>query len=262
LLTEHLDVMARVREEQGRLVAKHGPGVTGAHLRDMTYADAVIKVCACCFVVLLFCPCVWCVIVGAAVWADVATTRHGKTLNKQPTKPNKQNQTKPKSQESMRVQPIAGELLRVAARDFDLDGHRVEEGTLLSLPLRAVGAADARWVNETGALAPNAFNPDRWLTPAPAGGGAAAARPSSPAAPSAQMPFGFGARFCLGYHLAMAEMKTTLALLGQGYEFEARGDGRWEYGVGRVPVDGLPTRVARRGASEGASSGGAKTSVR
>lgn len=44
--------MAAVREEQGRLVAKHGPGVTGAHLRDMVYAEAVIKVCA--FFVLLF----------------------------------------------------------------------------------------------------------------------------------------------------------------------------------------------------------------
>ena len=42
-LPSHPDVMTKLREEQRRLVAEHGPGVSPALVRGMTYAEAVIR---------------------------------------------------------------------------------------------------------------------------------------------------------------------------------------------------------------------------
>lgn len=42
-LQDHPAVMEKLRAEQKVLVAKHGEGITPAVLRDMTYADAVIR---------------------------------------------------------------------------------------------------------------------------------------------------------------------------------------------------------------------------
>jgi hypothetical protein len=43
LLEAHPEVVDKLREEQRRLVAQHGPGLTLAHMKGMTYADAVIR---------------------------------------------------------------------------------------------------------------------------------------------------------------------------------------------------------------------------
>ena len=43
ILPDHPDVMARLREEQAQLVARHGPGASTALLRDMKYGEAVIR---------------------------------------------------------------------------------------------------------------------------------------------------------------------------------------------------------------------------
>ena len=42
-LQDHPQVLEKLREEQRALVAKHGEAITPAVLKDMTYADAVIK---------------------------------------------------------------------------------------------------------------------------------------------------------------------------------------------------------------------------
>jgi cytochrome P450 len=42
-LQEHPDVLARLREEQAQVLATHGPQLTAAVLKDMVYADAVIR---------------------------------------------------------------------------------------------------------------------------------------------------------------------------------------------------------------------------
>lgn len=53
-------------------------------------------------------------------------------------------------------------------------------------------------------------------------------------------------RFCVGYSLAMAEMKVFLALLARGYELSADFDTEWVQQLGKVPANGLPMRVVRR----------------
>jgi cytochrome P450 len=42
-LQDHPRVLQKLREEQQRVLTKHGPQVTAAALKDMTYADAVIR---------------------------------------------------------------------------------------------------------------------------------------------------------------------------------------------------------------------------
>lgn len=71
--------------------------------------------------------------------------------------------------------------MRKAAKDFELDGYKVPEGKLLMLPLKHLAAHDARWVNETGEWSPDAFVPERMMTP-------------EGQKPGDQMAFGYGPR--------------------------------------------------------------------
>jgi cytochrome P450 len=132
----------------------------------------------------------------------------------------------------MRLNPVTNELFRSAIRDFEMGGVRVPAGASISLPMATVTASDPRWAGKTGEMDPNVFNPERMLTP-------------EGLKPGDQMPFGHGGRHCLGVHLAMAEMKAFLALMGQGYRIEADTNTEWQYGVGRVPKNGLPMVVTR-----------------
>jgi hypothetical protein len=50
------------------------------------------------------------------------------------------------------------------------------------------------------------FKPERWLNEA--------------TKPTEYLPFGYGPRFCLGYNLAMAEMKVFLALFARRVDFD------------------------------------------
>lgn len=67
-----------------------------------------------------------------------------------------------------------------------------------------------------------------------------------------QLSFGYGPRFCPGYHVAMAEMKVVLALLSRGYEFSCDTDTEWAQQVGQVPKNQLPTIFNRRAVVLGA----------
>lgn len=136
--------------------------------------------------------------------------------------------------EQLRHSPIADSLYRSAARDFEMGGHKVEAGTMIYLPLHHLTNQDPRWQGATGDMDPTRFNPDRWLTPAPAG------------VSTTDFAFGHGPRFCLGYHLAMCEAKVFLAVLARGYSFTLTNPGaKWTQLIGKIPEDGLPTIVTR-----------------
>jgi hypothetical protein len=62
---------------------------------------------------------------------------------------------------------------------------------------RQVMAEDPRWKDQSGDLAPERFCPERWLDPAVIESGA-----------GSWIPWGGGARMCLGMNLAMAQMKV------------------------------------------------------
>jgi cytochrome P450 len=122
------------------------------------------------------------------------------------------------------------ELYRRAAKDFEMGGHVVKEGSVIAIPMAHVARHDPRWAGATGDLAPERFNPERMLQ-------------RDGRTPGDQMPFGYGPRYCLGAYLAQAEMKAFLALYARRYSATCDPTTEWHYTVGRTPKNGLPTRM-------------------
>jgi cytochrome P450 len=118
---------------------------------------------------------------------------------------------------------------RTAAKDLDMGGTLVPAGATMQVPFIYLAEQDPRWAGEApgSPLDPAAFVPERMLT-------------KEGAKPGSLMPFGHGPRFCLGFYLAMVEMKVFLALLARGYDFTADTNTDWGYAVGKVPKNRLP----------------------
>ncbi len=114
--------------------------------------------------------------------------------------------------ETLRVRPPAPFTARVAARPFPIGGYRVEAGTRIVVHIIAINRSPGTYDN------PNEFRPERFL----------GTRPQT----YAWVPFGGGAKRCLGASFSMRELITVLhALLREG-EFSA--------------VDENPERIVRR----------------
>jgi cytochrome P450 len=114
--------------------------------------------------------------------------------------------------ETLRVRPPAPFTARVAARPFPIGGYRVEAGTRIVVHIIAINRSPGTYDN------PNEFRPERFL----------GTRPQT----YAWVPFGGGAKRCLGASFSMRELITVLhALLREG-EFSA--------------VDEKPERIVRR----------------
>jgi cytochrome P450 len=95
--------------------------------------------------------------------------------------------------EALRLCPPAAGVGRLAVRDIDVDGHRVEAGTLIAVGIYALHRDSALWPD------PTVFDPDRFSLE------------QSKVRPRWHfIPFAGGARSCIGEHFAMLE--TTLAL--------------------------------------------------
>jgi hypothetical protein len=71
------------------------------------------------------------------------------------------------------------------------------QGRKLVLSLGYPMIFDERWALETGEAGMHSFHPERWLS-------------EEGQKTGAWMPFGGGARMCLGYLLATAELKVNL----------------------------------------------------
>src|SRR5207244_7202361 len=94
--------------------------------------------------------------------------------------------------------------VRRAKTDVELGGCLIPRDTELLIPIMAVHHDTRLWgVDATQ------FNPERF-----ADGVARAARH-----PTAFIPFGLGARMCIGQNLALLEAKLTVAIILQRFEF-------------------------------------------
>jgi cytochrome P450 len=95
--------------------------------------------------------------------------------------------------EALRLCPPAAGVGRLAVRDIEVDGHRVEAGTLIAVGIYALHRDPELWPN------PTVFDPERF-----------SAEQSKARDRWHFIPFAGGARSCIGEHFAMLE--TTLAL--------------------------------------------------
>ncbi|KAL1551429.1 cytochrome P450 734A1-like protein [Salvia divinorum] len=107
--------------------------------------------------------------------------------------------------ESLRLYPPAVAIIRRAKREVQLGGVHVPRGTELLIPILAVHHDPGLWCHD-----PHEFNPGRF-----AKGVAHAAKH-----PMAYMPFGLGARRCVGQNLAIFQAKLAIALILRRFSFE------------------------------------------
>lgn len=132
--------------------------------------------------------------------------------------------------EALRITPIIAGFPRIALQDFELGGHTIPKGARMQCSLAQVLLTDARWSNDEEPLA---FKPERWL------GGATRKA-------GAWIPFGGGSRLCLGWLLAMAEMKVLLAVVFRGHSLAlSQPDEPWKFFPLARPSRGMPARFAR-----------------
>uniref|UniRef100_A0AAG5DB37 Cytochrome P450 n=1 Tax=Anopheles atroparvus TaxID=41427 RepID=A0AAG5DB37_ANOAO len=108
-------------------------------------------------------------------------------------------------------QPTMGNI-RSAGRDIVLQGYRIPKGTEVAM-LTPVLQRDQTYFDQ-----PEAFLPERWLTERPEG-----IQSAKDSHPFIFLPFGFGARSCIGKRMAMMEMEIIVARLVRQFEL------RWNY---------------------------------
>jgi cytochrome P450 len=133
--------------------------------------------------------------------------------------------------ESMRLYPPAYVVGRQAIRDVQLGPHTVRAGTLLLVNIFGMHHRADLFPD------PERFAPERFL------GDGEKQLPRG-----AYLPFGAGARICIGNHFALMEAHLLLAALAQRVRFERRGPAQIapEPLVTLRPRGGLPVRAVRR----------------
>ncbi len=131
--------------------------------------------------------------------------------------------------EVLRLYPPAWIIGRESVRDVTLvDGSFIPQGmTVFAAPLLLHRRAEY-FAN------PHAFNPDRWLGPDPP--------------PFAYVPFGGGARRCIGEEFALRETAIVLSALLARYRFELQPNARVEIAplVTLRPAGPVPMRAMER----------------
>lgn len=110
--------------------------------------------------------------------------------------------------ETMRIKPLGTTgAMRVAEETIVVDGTQIPKGNgvVFNIYLTHEGDPVVKEENNAHMDIVKGFKPERWL--------------DDKTKPTEYMPFGYGPRFCLGYNLAMAEMKVFLALLARRVDF-------------------------------------------
>jgi cytochrome P450 len=107
--------------------------------------------------------------------------------------------------EALRLCPPAAGVGRLAVRDIEVDGHRVEAGTLIAVGIYALHRDPELWPN------PTVFDPDRF-----------SAEQSKGRDRWHFIPFAGGARSCIGEHFAMLETTLALATIARATRLRSR----------------------------------------
>jgi cytochrome P450 len=136
--------------------------------------------------------------------------------------------------EAMRLYPPAPMMSRVAAEDVELAGEKIPAGSLIIIPIFALHRHRRLWP-DPDRFDPQRFTPEREAT----------------YARTQFMPFGFGARTCIGMSFAMLEGIAILATLVSHARFDWDGHHAPEP-ISRItlrPKGGMPLAVWPREAA-------------
>lgn len=127
--------------------------------------------------------------------------------------------------ESLRLLPPAPFSHRLAADDRELGGHTVRRGSEILTSVYHTHRDPELYPQ------PDRFAPERWVNFDPG--------------PYAFIPFGAGARMCIGASFATMELKIVLSILLQRYRFELAPDQRVDHAISitMVPKCGLRMRL-------------------
>lgn len=130
--------------------------------------------------------------------------------------------------ETMRIYPPAWVIGRESTKPVQIGGYTLPARATVLVPIDAMHHDPMRFAE------PEAFRPARWI---------------DDAAPGRwdYLPFGGGARVCVGNHFAIMEAVLVLATLyqGAGFELLRRSRPKLMASITLRPVDGLPVRVTR-----------------
>ncbi|XWS35571.1 hypothetical protein CRYUN_Cryun20dG0008500 [Craigia yunnanensis] len=107
-------------------------------------------------------------------------------------------------QETLRLYPPAVFVMREVLQDIEFKGVMIPKGTNIQIPVATLHQITDLW--GPGA---HQFNPERFAT-----GVLGACKH-----PQAYLPFGVGARTCVGQHFAMTELKIVLSLILSKFSF-------------------------------------------
>ncbi len=143
--------------------------------------------------------------------------------------------------ETLRLHPAGVISPREAAQDVVVGGHRIPKGTLILWSAHLAGRDPGAWVE------PLRFDPDRFVDAPPE---------TRALADIAWVPFGRGARNCIGFALAQMELTLIIARLAQRLDISAVST-EVPKPVGMVvnrPTGGAPMRVCRRRSPAASSS--------
>jgi cytochrome P450 len=131
--------------------------------------------------------------------------------------------------ETLRTAQVVGYVPRVATQPLKVPGGgpNIQSGCPFIVALGAMSATDPAVAAAAGSASgpsPDSqagtvqdFRPERWLQPEHAKSLALH-----------QAPFGMGAHYCLGSHLAMAELTAVLAELSRHYSLSADTNTTWQ----------------------------------
>ena len=152
--------------------------------------------------------------------------------------------------ETMRIRPINIGAPRVARDTLIVDGTQIPKGYMINFNVRLTHEMDP--IAQQGMSETNGdkelvkfdhmdiykgFKPERWLNEE--------TKPKQD-----WMSFGFGPRYCLGANLAMAEMKTFLALLARKVDYHLVNDAndmKWQrFSIIPKPLDGTLVKIEER----------------
>ncbi|KAH8299801.1 hypothetical protein KR044_005969, partial [Drosophila immigrans] len=115
--------------------------------------------------------------------------------------------------ESLRYYPLTSANVRTTRQELVLSGYTVPEGSEIAMVHLNL------WRNPKHFSQPDEFIPERWLREGQteSSGCPAATKPSHP---FAYLPFGFGARSCIGRRIAEMELEIGVARLLRHFEVE------------------------------------------